>query len=160
MIKQMSTGAVLSLLLAGAALAMPPAQGGGAGMAQRYHRGANLERLHSELAITSAQEPAWTRFAQALGALRERPSRRAPAPGTGLTPAPQVFAALADRAAAKAKEVRTLSDAVDRLYRVLSPTQRAVLDTHLADFRARHRHQWKRWHRSMQRPGEARPDGG
>lgn len=165
MIKQMSAGAVLSLLLAGAALAAAPGgapswQGGGAGMAQRQERGADLTRLQSELAITSTQQAAWNRFAQAIGALHRRPARPAFPATSGLTPAPQIFAAFAERASAKAKEAQKLSAAASALYKELTPKQQAVLDTHLADFMARHRHHWKRGYRSMQGPNPPPPSGG
>lgn len=165
MLKRISAGAVLSLMLAAAAVAAPAGEGpppspqGGSGMQQMHRPGADLSRLQSQLAITSSQEAAWNRFAQAAKALHTRPAHLAPSSGSGLTPAPQIFAKLADALTAKAKQAQTLSSAASSLYKVLTPSQRAVFDTHLADFMAKHRHQWKRGHRHMQ-GGDAPPPRG
>lgn len=159
MMKQITAGAALSLMLAGAALAAGAWQGGREGMAPHRDRGAALARLQSQLAITSAQEPAWTRFTQALAAMHHRPAHRAESRSAGLTPAPKIFAAVAERMETRAKAARDLSAAAGALYQALSPTQRAVLDTHLADFMARRHHRWKRVHRNMSRPDARQPPG-
>lgn len=128
----------------GAPPAAPPAKAGWYG---KHHRNAEarLAKLKSQLNITAAQEPAWNRFTTALQNLRPaRPSRMMAKKPAGLTPAPEVFDALAKRAQQRAQKAQALAQSVSGLYRTLTPTQRAVFDTHLADMRNKTRHHWGR----------------
>jgi len=152
MLKQLTGAAALSLILAGAALAAPPP---GPGPGTGWHRhgpAADQGRLKAQLDLKAGQQSAWDRFTDAVQAMHRRPARPVPPTTAGLTPAPKVFAGFADRAADKAKRARRLADAADGLYKVLTPRQRAVLDTHIADMHAMFRHHRGRFnHRGGER---------
>lgn len=166
MLKQITTAAALSLMMAGAALAAQPTGGAppgsrqGWGMKRGDRAAADLARLKTQLSLTSGQQDAWNRFADAIQTLRTPPPRPAPAATKGLVPAPEVFATLAERAEARAKDAHALSDAAAALYKALTPAQRAVLDTHVADVMAMHRFHRGHWrHRGDHRgpsPGSGR----
>lgn len=157
--RNLTTAAAAFALAAAAALAFaggsaraqpgvgPAAGPGGPGMyTQRMND--RLARLKAQLAITAAQENAWSAFASAAEGMHsgKRPPMHAPGATTaGLVPAPRVFAALAERAQTMADNAKKLSNAAAGLYRVLTPTQRAVFDTHLADRRAAMHHWHGRW---------------
>lgn len=149
--KAIVTGlAALGLLVGTAAFAQQGPQPG-AGMAKAKwhvrHRGDRLARLKAELKITSAQEPAWNEFVKAAQEMRPTwPREKAMRTGGELTPAPEVFDKMADRAARRAEKARALARAVKKLYHALTPVQRAIVDTHLADM---HRRLGHRWHRGM-----------
>lgn len=148
MLRQTLVASVAALALAaGAAYAAPP---GGPGMVtpapgawQRARVAADLARVKAELQITTAQEGAWKGFTTALEGLHARRwTRPAAAATVGLVPAPQVFSMLAKHAREKAERARKLAEAAGALYQRLTPVQRAILDTHLADVRA----MLHRWH--------------
>lgn len=164
-------GLALAAMVAGAAWASPPSgppPAGGSWMAGHgpgHDANARLARLKAQLKITASQEGAWNNFTTALGAMHpgKPPMRPAAAATTGLTPAPQVFAMLAQRAQTMADNAKKLSNSVAALYKTLSPTQRAVFDTHIADMHAR-MHHWREKHgRSdgrSQPPMRPAPDSG
>ncbi len=140
MMKSIAVTMVLSLALAGTALAAAH-RNPGAGW-HRQGPGAPLSRLKAQLAVTPAQQSEWDGFTRALEAMRPRRTYPAPSATAGLVPAPKVFGQLAERAARRAESARRLATAADSLYKVLTSTQQAVFDTHLADMRMLRRH----WH--------------
>lgn len=159
-----STTAALALT-AVAAFAYPP--GGAArptvapGAWHRVEVARDLARLKAELQITTAQEGVWNGFAAALQQLRPArgPMLARTAATAGLVPAPEVFSRIARRSKEKAARAEKLAEAVSSLYKALTPVQRAILDTHLADVREmlHHRHDMRngfRWRRvSPMAPG-------
>lgn len=139
MFKSLVTGlAAVALLSGAAAFAQPPQPGAmkdrSAWRAQRQSE--RLAQLKAQLKITSAQEPSWNAFASALQAMHPKWHGKAAKSRTGeLTPAPKVFDRLAEYARKRAESARVLAKSVNQLYDQLTPVQRAVFDTHLADSR-------------------------
>ena len=128
--------ATLGLLTGAAAIAQPAPPPAGGGWHVR-HQEARLNRLKAQLQITSTQEPAWNTFVTAMKDMRPQWEKGGMMgkPVAGLTPAPKVFDKLAQFAEQRAAKAKQLARAADRLYRELTPVQRAVLNTHLADMR-------------------------
>lgn len=139
----MTTVAVLALLGSGAAFAQSaPAAGNPppkAGWSSRHQ--APFAKLKAQLKLTQAQEPAWNKVMAAMQAMHHKPGSKPMMnkPGT-MTPAPQVFDEMAQHAAQRADQAQSLAKAVKAFYAQLTPVQRAVLDTHLADARQRMKH--------------------
>jgi len=97
-----------------------------------------LNGLKAQLNITADQDAAWKDFVNALHESRPpRPDREKGEwkPSAALTPAPQVFKDRADRMELRAKAAEQRAAAINKLYAVLTPVQRAIIDTHLADAR-------------------------
>lgn len=147
-------------LLAGTAARAQPAPGGGSQPEAWHHRHHvdRLAQLKAQLKITAAQEPAWNAFAAAMQAMRPQLPEASPAKtqaGKGqLMPAPERFEQMAERAAQRAGRARDLANAMKKLYEELTPVQRAIVDTHMADMRhGMHHHR----HMEEDRGGEPRP---
>ena len=152
MFKPLVTGLAAAALLAGAAaFAQSPPPGA---MKERaaWHaqsRADRLARLKAQLKITAAQEPSWNGFVSAVQSMHPKwPGKAVNSKAGALTPAPQVFDALAEHAQKRAEGARELARAVNKLYGQLTPVQRAVFDTHLAERRSFMRH---RFHKRMNR---------
>lgn len=129
--------AALALLGAGAAFAAPGP--GGAGWHKRDH--APFAMLKAQLKLTPAQEPAWNQVMAAMQSLHpKRGEKRAMKKPAAAMTAPELFDKLAAFAEQRARGAQALAQAVKTLYGELTPVQRAVLDTHLADMRLARRH--------------------
>ncbi|HET7569321.1 MAG TPA: Spy/CpxP family protein refolding chaperone [Gammaproteobacteria bacterium] len=104
-----------------------------------------LAHLKAQLKITSEQEGAWNAFVQAMANTRPQHAHHAMhhQPGA-LTPAPEVLEARAQRMQEWAQRAAARAQAMKALYSALTPTQRAIIDTHLADMQHRFR---ARFHR-------------
>ena len=91
-----------------------------------------LSQLHTQLAITSAQEAAWQAFADTLvQQAQEMVQFRQhvlQAPAT----APQRVAQYAQFMLERAQDAAAISEAVSALYATLSPTQEALFDEYFA----------------------------
>ena len=144
--------AAMALLAGAAAFAQSPPPAGAMRDRAGWHaemQANRLAQLKSQMKITSAQEPDWNGFVSALQSMHSKWSKKAMKSRTGgLTPAPQVFDTMAEYAQKRAKNARTLAQAVKKLYGQLTPVQRAVFDTHLAE---RHGHMRRGHHRIMNR---------
>lgn len=162
----MPTVAALALMGAGTAFAAsapaasPPARAGWSG---RHHQPPFAE-LKAQLKLTPAQEPAWTKVMVAMQAMHDHRQGKAMMARSGATmTAPQVFDAMAQRAEQRAAGAKALANSVEAFYAQLTPVQRAVLDTHLADARKRmmhHRHGMRGWGRHDGRMAPAAPPAG
>ncbi len=147
--------AALALLAGGAAYAQPAPQPGAMqarGQWQSRHREARLEQLKAQLKLTTAQEPAWNKFTGALESMHSsRMGKKMQTAKSGqLVPAPQFFEDRAKYAEEHARKARELAGVVKTFYDQLTPVQRAVFDTHLADSRhsfMKHRYYMKRMDR-------------
>ena len=152
MFKPLVTGLAAAALLTGAAaFAQSPPPGAMKDRAgwHAQRQADRLARFKAELKITAAQEPSWNGFVSALQSMHPKWSGKAMKGKTGaLTPAPQVFDMLAVHAQKRAEGARELARAVSKLYGQLTPVQRAVFDTHLAD---RHSFMRHRFHKRMNR---------
>ena len=144
--------AAVALLAGTAAFAQSPPPRGAMKDRAGWHaqrQADRLAQLKAQLKITAAQEPAWNGFVSALQSMHPKWPKRAMKSKTGgLTPAPQVFDTLAEYAQKRAESARAVAGAVKKLYEQLTPVQRAVLDTHLAE---RHRYTRHRYYRNMNR---------
>lgn len=144
--------AAVALLAGTAAFAQSPPPAGAMKDRAGWHarrQADRLTQLKAQLKITSAQEPAWNGFVSALQSMHPKWQKRAMRnKAGGLTPAPQVFDTLAEDAQKRAEDARSLAGAVKKLYGQLTPVQRAVLDTHLAQ---RHSHMRRGYHKAMNR---------
>lgn len=95
-----------------------------------------LARLKAQLQITGRQEAAWAAYVNAITSTRPQSAhgrhgeRHQPGP---LKPAPQVLEARAQRMAEWAQRAQAHASAMKTLYAKLTPAQRAIIDTHLAD---------------------------
>lgn len=152
--------AAFALLGAGVAFAAPGPGGNGhgpAGWHKRDHQA--FAMLKAQLKLTSAQEPAWNEVMAAMQAMHPKWARKSAMkkPAATMT-APEVFDKLAGFAEKRARNAQALAQAVKKLYGELTPVQRAVLDTHLADMRRARRHHrhgmhgWGRHGRPMAPP--------
>jgi len=144
--------AAVALLAGTAAFAQSPPPPGAMKDRAGWHaqkKADRLAQLKAQLKITSAQEPAWNGFVSALQSMHPKwPKKAMQKKSGGLTPAPQVFDTLAEDAQKRAADARALAGAAKKLYEQLTPVQRAVFDTHLAERHSRMRH---RHHGSMNR---------
>lgn len=162
MFKSLVTGFAAAALLSGAAaFAQAPQPGAmkdrAAWRAQR--QADRLAQLKTQLKITSAQEPSWNAFASAWQAMHlQWRGKAAKSRTSGLTPAPEVFDRLAEYAGKRAENARALAEAAKKLYGELTPVQRAVFDTHLADRRGLMKHRYpQRMNRQAPRNGPPPP---
>ncbi|MGH8273364.1 MAG: Spy/CpxP family protein refolding chaperone [Gammaproteobacteria bacterium] len=153
-----TTLAALALVASGAAFAQsgssaPTMQAGHAKWQARHEARtqARLASLKAKLKITSAQESAWDGYTAAIKSTRASHKRPMAKRSSGLTPAPQLFNAMAQHASTRAEQAKKLAAAVTTLYNKLSKTQRAVLDTHFADMRTMMRHHHHRMMHKMRR---------
>lgn len=146
--------AALALLAGGAAFAQSAPQPGA--MQNRVQWQARhqerLAQLKAQLKLTAAQEPAWSKFTGALESMRSaRVGKKMKTARAGqLVPAPQFFEERAKNAEEHARKARELAQVVKTFYDQLTPVQRAVFDTHLADSRhsfMKHRYHMKRMDR-------------
>ncbi|MDN5863832.1 MAG: Spy/CpxP family protein refolding chaperone [Gammaproteobacteria bacterium] len=124
--------AVLALAVAGAAIAHPTSSGSAqptssmAGHTQPpQHKQGFLDELKARLNITSAQEPAWNAFAEALNNMHSRKSfgmqhRSSSLDGTA------VFDRMAAWTKERAERAQELANAADNLYGQLSAEQKAA----------------------------------
>lgn len=161
MFKPFVTGlAALALLAGTAAFAQsPPPAGAMKDRAGWYaqKQSNRLAQLKAQLKITSAQEPAWNGFVSALQSMHPKwPKKAMRSKAGGLTPAPQVFDTMAEYAQKRAEGARALAGAVKKLYEQLTPVQRAVFDTHLAERHNLMRHRYPR-NMNRQAPRNAPP---
>lgn len=155
--KPILTGlAALALLAGGAAYAQSPPQPGAMQnnrmQWQARHQEARLTQLKAELKLTAAQAPAWNTFTSALQSMRStwRGKRINTARAGQLVPAPRLFEERARLSEEHARKARELAQVVKTFYDQLTPVQRAVFDTHMADSRHRfreHRYYEKRMDR-------------
>lgn len=144
----MLAAALGSGLVIGVPQAFAAGQAGAAPQHMRAHsHGQMLERLKAQLQITQAQEPAWNSFVQAMEkTMPKRGERKAMRQhGGALQPAPEVLEAQAQRLAQFARDAEARAQAMKSLYAALTPTQRAIIDTHVADMG--HRFHARRAHR-------------
>ena len=154
--KPILTGiAALALMAGGVAFAQsapPPGAMQNRGQWQgRYHQD-RLETLKAQLKLTAAQEPAWNEFTKALESMRaKRGAMRGQARSGQLMPAPEYFRERAQWAEAHARRAQELARVVKAFYEKLTPVQRAVFDTHLAD--SRHSFMRHRYYKRMDRWG-------
>jgi hypothetical protein len=105
------------------------------------HLQARLDRMADRLQITSAQQAAWTSYANTIQSLI----------GTNLTrPAADADAASitrfrAERAAERARKLSQLADATAVLQQTLDPAQRNTLDQIVRHTAHKTRHHRRRW---------------
>jgi hypothetical protein len=150
MYKSVTTGfAALALLASAAAFAHP---GASTHHNWRAHRAAHMQKrlahFKSKLQITSAEEGAWDGYVSALKAMHTPPKHKAKK-ASGVTPAPQLFNAMAQRASTRADKAQSLASSVNTLYQQLNAKQQATFNKHFADMRAKmHRHR-RRWAHKM-----------
>jgi len=133
----MSTVAALALLAAGVAFAHPPSGGNWSGKTGNYQPFAQLK---VQLKLTPAQEPAWDQLMNSMKAMHQKPAM---AKSAATMTAPQFFDKMAQYAGQRAQHAQALAQAVKKFYGQLTPVQRAVMDTHVADVHKRmmhHRH--------------------
>lgn len=103
---------------------------------------ARLSRLKTELKITPAQEAAWQAYADSITQTIEsmRSAREAMMQARGAQTAPELMHQRVAFMKERLPQVEAISDALDHLYGVLTPEQRAALDHHFARMRAKWRH--------------------
>jgi len=138
----MTAVAVLALVGTGVAFAYPPSGANGPGKAPNQQPFAQLK---AQLKLTPAQEPAWGQLMNSMQAMHKKPAMaKSPATMT----APQFFDKMAQYAEQRAQRAQALAQAVKKFYAQLTPVQRAVMDTHIADARKHmmhHRHGMRDW---------------
>lgn len=85
----------------------------------------HLAKLKSWVKITSAQEPAWNRFAQAMRAMHPAMKHEMKPDASKLVGA-KIFEAMAMRAEQRAQNAQVLAKAANNLYGQLSSDQKAA----------------------------------
>jgi Spy/CpxP family protein refolding chaperone len=97
-------------------------------------------RLKAQLQITAKQQDAWDTFVKSMKNARPQHAHHAQRHGPGpLKPAPEVLQTRAQRVEDWAQTAKARAQAMKKLYAALTPTQRAIVDTHLADMGHRFR---------------------
>ena len=146
----MAAVAGLALLGTGVAFANPPAGANGPGKAADRQPFAQLK---AQLKLTPAQEPAWNELMNSMKAMHRKPAKPGMKKGAAPMTAPEFFDRMAQYAEQRAQRAQALARAVKKFYGQLTPVQRAVMDTHIADARKRmmhHRHGMRHWGRPGQ----------
>ena len=124
---------------------MGPGMHGGPGLTQ--FDPARIDTLKTELGITAAQEPAWTKYAKAVqdAATAMKTTREGVDPNTvsKLSPADR-FAFVTKIREQAQKQFETVKTAADELLATLDETQKAKAQTTLPGSRVRSRHDAER----------------
>ncbi len=101
----------------------------GAALAQQQAVSAELIRLHDALHLTAAQEPAWTRYTQAIAPNAQAEARHQAA--DSLMPSlatPRRVALISATMAADEVDFRRYATAVTTFYATLTPSQQRTFD--------------------------------
>jgi hypothetical protein len=144
--KRVSRVLLTTMFAAGLAAGAPQvfAHPGGARHGGAHHasmHASRLDYLKAQLQITSKQQSAWNAFTQAMK--KTFPQHQKGKHGTHqpepLKPAPDVLSKWAKHMADRAQQAKARAQAMQTFYKSLTPVQRAIIDTHVADM-AHHFH--------------------